>query len=216
MYIDDTDDVGINAPKPLDTASLNKGDFAQLSGSQGAKSARHAKADGRQAETHMSRRVTVILVVAVLLVIALASVLFVRVLNAPAPTEGEHQIMRMQAGPGESVAYNGSTYSLRQTNGAYSLVEAHTNGDGNEVVVGGLPGEPVAIILFDGAVLLPENLPDGTWDISVYTIGTGWSLVSGRDGSPSSGQGTITDAKLEGSELQLTVDGSVIDVPLVW
>lgn len=217
MYsIDDTDDMGVNAPTPLDTASINKGDFARLANGEGAKSARHAKLAEHKAEAGMPRRLVVILAAAVLLVIALGAVLFVRVLNAPVASNDQQQEMRTQASVDQSVTYSGSTYSLRQDNGKYSLVEAHDNGDKKEVVVGGLPGTPVGIILFDGAVLLPENLPDGTWDVSVYTVGVGWSLVGGRNGAPSGGKGTITEARLDGSKLLLTVDGSVVEVPLVW
>lgn len=217
MYsIDDTDDMGINAPTPLDTASINKGDFAQLSNGQGAKSARHAKPAGHKAETGMPRRMMVILSVAALLVIVLGVALFVRVLNTPVAANTQQQVMRTQAGVNQSVTYSGSTYSLREENGKYSLVESHADGDKKEVVVGGLPGTPVSIVLFDGAVLLPENLPDGTWDVSVYTVGVGWSTVGSRNGTPSSGQGTISEANLDGSKLLLTVDGSTVEVPLVW
>ena len=215
MYsMDDTDGLGLTAPKPLDTASMDKGSFEQLSRGQGAVRPRHAEA---QEDVRVSRRMLIAIVVASIAVVVAGVVLFARALGSAGTSTGSEQVMREQVGTDGSVTYNGTVYSLTEKDGAYSLTETRTEGEDKQVVVGGIPGTPVTLILFDGAIIIPVNMPDGTWQVGAYTIGAGgWSPVGGRDGAPSTGTGAISEAALAGSTLRLTVDGNVVEVPLVW
>jgi hypothetical protein len=64
--------------------------------------------------------------------------------------------------------------------------------------------------------VIPESLPDGTWDVLAYTIGSGWSKIMSDQKTAQTGTGTISEAHLDGSALRLVVDGSEVLVPLVW
>ena len=164
----------------------------------------------------MPRRTIVALVAGATVVIIAGIALFIWVFIAPGNTSNQTAPMRMEAAVDESVPYRDASYSLKENNGTYTLVETHTDGSGNEVVLGSLHGAPVCLVLFDGSIAVPENLPDGAWDIAAYTVGTGWGLLSNQSGEAYGGQGTISEAKLDGQTLRLVVDGQPVEVPMEW
>ena len=235
MYsLGDTDELGANAPQPIDEKSLNRGAFEKLAEGDGARQAPRSGAghsesvrSGRAGQhapsdqpAPMPKRMLIGLVIAAALVIALCVALFVRVLSAPVPGS-EHASsdpldVIVESAVGTSVSYGGSVYSLAENNGSYALMETHVEGDGQQVVVGNLPGTPVDIVLYGETVLVPENLSDGTWEVSAYTIGAGWTPIVSHDGSVVSGKGAISEATLNGSTLRLAVDGKPVEVPLEW
>ncbi len=230
MYsLDDTEGMGMDAPKPIDPELVGTGTFEKLSKEEGAVQPRRESAQKAQdgAGIPISRRMLVMLLIAAALVIALCVVLFVRVLSAPVPgsesqgsVDPASEAARMEAesaiDPGDGVLYNGSVYTLIEKDGAYALVETHVEGDGQEVVVGSLPGKPQGLFEHGGAVLIPENLSDGTWEVSAYTIGAGWSPIADHEGKAVGDKGVISEASLDGNVLRLTVDGSPVEVPLEW
>lgn len=227
MYsLDDTDGLGVNAPRPLDADTVDKGGFKTISQGDGAVRARRdASAEaGRNGSLPMPKRTLAVLAVAALAVIALCVALFVRVLSAPVPGSDvlEDDAAPVGAQDANATAQAGSSYELREDKGSYSLVEVRTEvlADGQEevqeVLLGNLPGAPVDLIMFGDTVLLPENLSDGTWEVSAYTMGSGWSPISDQSGAAVGGQGTITEAALDGTTLRLVVDGAAVEVPLEW
>lgn len=221
MYsLGDTDDLGANAPQPLDASNVDEAGLQTLGHGEGAVTARRESArtseDTPGITMSMSRR-TIIALVAAATVVVLAGVsLFIWAFSAPSHAGSQAAPMRMEANTDEAVSCRDVTYSLKEQNGAYSLVETRTGETGGEVVVGNLRGVPVRIVLFDGSVVLPENLSDGTWDIAAYTVGTGCGYLSNQEGNAYGGQGTISEARLDGSTLQLVVDGQPEEVPLEW
>lgn len=230
MYsLDDTDELGANAPKPIDTGSIDRGAFETLSRNGGAMRARReprrssaAPHDGGPRSSsgqtvRLSRRMLIGLCVAACLVIALCVTLFVRVLSAPVP--GSEELTNeaaLAAGEQEGAMSTQTSYELRENNGSYSLVELRSEGDGQGVVVGNLPGKPVGLIMYEGTALVPENLNDGTWEVSAYTIDGSWTPIAKQDGTAVGGKGTISEASLDGATLRLVVDGAEVSVPLEW
>ena len=230
MYsLDDTDELGANAPKPIDTGSIDRGAFETLSRNGGAMRARREPrrssavphdGDPRSSSgqtVRLSRRMLIGLCVAACLVIALCVTLFVRVLSAPVP--GSEELTNeaaLAAGEQEGATSTQTSYELRENNGSYSLVELRSEGDGQGVVVGNLPGKPVGLIMYEGTALVPENLNDGTWEVSAYTIDGSWTPIAKQDGTAVGGKGTISEASLDGATLRLVVDGAEVSVPLEW
>lgn len=235
MYsLDDTDELGANAPKPIDTGSIDRGAFETLSHNDGAMRARREprrSSNGRSSSAarhdagsrpssgqvvRLSRRTLIGLCVAACLVIALCVTLFVRVLSAPVPGSEELTNEAALAGEQTEAANAEITYELRENNGSYSLVELRPEGDGQGVVVGNLPGQPVDLIMYEGTALVPENLSDGTWEVSAYTIDGSWTPIAKQDGTAVGGKGVISEASLDGAALRLVVDGAEVSVPLEW
>ena len=232
MYsMDDTDELGANAPKPIDSASVDKGGFERLSRKDGAVRARRGSSPRHGAGEHvatgshaqstpmvrLSRRTLVGLVVAAVAVIVLCVALFVRVLTSPVPGS---EALSDEAVPGAAEQEESASaeigYELRESGGSYALVEVRTEGGAQEVVVGSLPGQPVDLVMYQGTILIPENLSDGTWEVSAYTNDGSWTPIASQDGQAVGGKGTISEASLDGSSLRLVVDGETVEVPLEW
>lgn len=102
-----------------------------------------------------------------------------------------------------AIEYMGETYSMVALEGTAAVVEIDENGTQRSLFV--LPGKPATMFLYDGTLLVPENLADG-WDVIAYMVGaeSQASPIVGEDGQPVKGSGEITDAHLEGSDLVVT------------
>ncbi|MBP3885560.1 MAG: hypothetical protein J6D54_11590, partial [Olsenella sp.] len=68
-----------------------------------------------------------------------------------------------------------------------------------------LEGTPVQLVLYNGALFIPENF-DGSWDILGYTMGAGSlpTQVVNASGEAITGKGQISSAALSGSNLVIT------------
>lgn len=221
LRMDDTGEIEGKAPRPIDADSVARGRFKHLQEGQGAISAssRYRTADEAQDALTLpiSKRALVLVCVAALLAIAVAVIAFVRVLDAPAPAvEQVVEPTRMAAEVDQGIVSRGVTYELVDEGGVYQLVETVSEGDDKSVPLGGLEGTPAGLILYDGAIIIPQNLDDDTWNVVAYTIGSGWSHIMDRSGDVVAGNGTVTDADLDGSVAVLTVDGTRVEVPLAW
>ena len=78
-------------------------------------------------------------------------------------------------------------------------------------------GTPVQLVLYNGALIIPENL-DGSWDVLSYTIGAGAlpTQVMGPDDNPVTGEGSIDSVKLSDPNLVVTdSSGKTTNVALV-
>ena len=222
MSVNDTEEeFGVEAPRPVDAESVARGSFKKLSHGQGAK---HAAAATRSEESEheesvpISKRTLIIVIVAAVVIIAVAVVLFIRVLDAPSrAAQNQPEVERTAVTTDQTISNRGCTYSLEQgENGVYRLLEIHSAENGQVVPLGEIKGTPVSLALFDGTILIPENLSDGSWDVPAFTIGVGWGQMKNQDGSNVGGKGTVTEARLDGSKLVVVVDGKPMDVPLTW
>lgn len=222
LHMDDTGEFGNEAPRPVDAASVERGAFAHLEEGEGAVAASSrrgaGKASAREEEApQVNKRMLAIIVAGALAVIAVVVVLFVRVLDAPAPVAEEStEAEQVAVARDETITLRGNTYELEQVEGTYVLVEVREGDGGQRVTLGEIAGEPAGLMLYDGAVIVPENLADGTWDVLSFTIGSGWSQIADQEGNALGGSGTIEEASLEGSSVLLTVDGAQTEIPLVW
>lgn len=172
----------------------------------------------RNERLQTSKRLFAILGVAALVVVLIIGFLVIRAVNSANRAQDDGgRVERTAVAPEESVSYDDYNYSVQQgDDGVYSFVR--TLGEGGEpLALFTLEGTPVQLVLCDGAYLIPENLPDGTWDVVAYTMGDGsvTSKLADADGNPVTGEGTLVSAELEGSELVLTDDaGATTRVPL--
>ena len=236
MHMEDTGELDGDAPRPVHADSVSGGAFKKLEGGEGAVSAsskkraattagghygspkHHVAADHAQDEEGqlpIDKRTLIVVVVGALVAIAVIVALFINVLNAsPAKPAQEPEAEQIAVQTDQSIQSRGATYELEQVDGKYQLKEKRDGG--KSVSLGDLPGTPAGLVLYDGAVLIPENLSDGKWDVMSYTIGSGWNQIMDRDGKAVSGEGTVDEVKLEGSTVVLTVNGSRVDVPLTW
>ena len=99
---------------------------------------------------------------------------------------------------GESVTFQGQSFSISQDGGTYSVTR-----DG--AVVFNLEGTPTGLVLYNGSLVVPENR-DGGWDVVSYMIADGSvpAYVMGAGGNAAGGSGDIQSATLDGSALKVT------------
>lgn len=216
LQTDSPDDA---APQPVDDSTAS---FERLSSNEGAVMGADAvQHDGApEDDTQHPRGFVVVLAIAVIVVIAAGFYLFAQSCSSEEPQRQEQTTTteQTQTNADESIDYRGATYALATNDsGAYVLRETN-NASGTESTVDlvELEGTPVKLVLYNGAFIMPENKGDGTWDVISYTIGSGAGPISSQDGQAYGGQGTISDVELDGSNLNLTVDGSQQVVPLEW
>ena len=233
LDLDDTEEIGGDAPRPVHADTVARGAFERLGEGQGAMSHRrgrgrmarvahgahaaHAPSEEQLDEPHFNKKMLIALIVGALAVIVLVVMLFIRVLSAPKPGTGATAVVEQTAVPAdETISYRGATYALVENVEGYALAESREGGNGQYTMLGDVPGTPVELVLFDGTLVIPENLPNGTWDVLAYTIGSGWSQIMDSQGNVQAGNGTISEAVLDGSKLRLVVDGATVEVPLTW
>lgn len=214
---EDIEELGEKAPRPLDEQTIARGSFERLSEGQGAVAARNRSAaavrepDGKE----MGRRTVIAIVAIAAVVIAICVALFVHFLDAPsAVPEEQPEAEQVAAKADDAITYRGSTYELVKGKKGYELKETKENSE--QTSLGKLDGTPVALVLYDGALLIPQNFSDGTWNVSAYTIGSGWSQIMDQEGNAVGDKGKVESATLEDTRLLLLVDGSAVEVPLVW
>ena len=114
----------------------------------------------------------------------------------------------------EGIQLGAYTYSTSQGDQGWELVRSSAGGE--TAVVAALSGTPASVCLYQGTLYIPENLPDGTWDIICYlpADGSTASQLLGGDGQPVVGSGTVTSAVVQGGSLALSGDGVSQSVPL--
>lgn len=165
-----------------------------------------------------NRRAIALLVVLTTAVILGGAYLFSRLTAGPVEEQSEEeQTEQLQTSTTDSIEYHGTTYRLTQgDDAAWHLVRQSGDEGTEEQVVGDLPGTPVTLVLYNGAIVIPENKADGTWDVMAYVFGSDCSQVVDDSGNAYTGQGTVSSATLEGSELSITTDSGTTTVPLNW
>ena len=218
--MDDTGTFGEQAPRPIDEESVARGGFDRLGEGEGAVVAKRGQpgSSAHEGGARLSKRIVAGIAVAAIVVIALVAVLFVRVLSAPVPTVHKDEPSRIAVAMDQSIAYHDVTFSLEEQDGVWRLMQTSEAPDGTStsVSLGDLSGVPAGMALFDGTLVIPLNLADGTWSVMAYASDTGWSSAMDHEGKPYGGPGVVQDMRLEGTNLQLTVDGQPVSVPLAW
>lgn len=167
---------------------------------------------------------SVLLVIAgvVGLFVILAIVAFVTFLGAqdnPQPQEPAASVeepQQVQTTADGSVTYQGISYSLEATgDGTYAVIASDSKGNKTQEFT--VSGTPVSLILYTSVIVVPENKPDGTWDVVAYTIGgdSAPMAVADSSGNAITGTGTISTATLDGSVVHVTDStGATTDVAL--
>jgi hypothetical protein len=207
------------APQPVDAETVANGTFERLEEGQGAVSA------GRRAGAHLAddkgeeldKRTITLLAAGMLVALIVVVVFVVSRLNAPAQIEEPPAVPEQTVvAKDQGVTVRGYSYRLKEKGGKYQLMEESQTSGADPVSLGDLPGTPAGMVLYDGAIIIPENLKDGTWDIMAYTIGSGWSQLMDQEGKATTGKGELTGVELNSTTLLLTVGSEHVEVPLVW
>ena len=156
------------------------------------------------------------------LFVILAIVAFVTFLGAqdnPHPQEPAASVeepQQVQTTADGSVTYQGISYSLEATgDGTYAVIASDSKGNKTQEFT--VSGTPVSLILYNSVIVVPENKPDGTWDVVAYTIGgdSAPMAVADSSGNAITGTGTISTATLDGSVVHVTDStGATTDVAL--
>lgn len=175
-------------------------------------------------EKHTSKPIVAILAVLAIVVIGLGYWLFKGVIDSQRKGSQDADSAQEQV-QGDQVTFHDDTYQLGQREGGtYYLMQtgaADSTTTGSSAVSGTVPlgdlkGTPVTLALYNGVIVIPENLSDGTWDIAAYTLGSGWSQLMDSTGAPRTGKGTISAAALDGNSLKITTDQGDQEIPLEW
>lgn len=169
-------------------------------------------------ETHTNKRVVALLVVLTLAVILGGIYVFSRL--TAGGTQGqdqEKQAEQLQVDTSDTIEYHGSTYRLEQgDDGTWHLARQSQDEGAQAQSVGDISGTPVTMVLYNGAIVIPENKSDGTWDVMAYMVGSGWSQLVDDDGNAYTGQGSVSSATLNGAQLEVTTDSGFTTIPLSW
>lgn len=230
------------APRPIGVDPAETGSFQRISSDAGARVTTRANASEtasfhlenarpmeavrmsssgrpkvahREVEVQSNRRVFIILGVAAALVVALVGSLLTRALSS-VDTSGEQTVAeQVQKAVDEPIEYRGTTYALTENGSTYALTSTSEGSEGT-AVLHELKGVPVALILYNTVFVIPENLPDGTWDLIACPLGGVAQQVTDSEQNPVTGKGEITEATLVGDEVRVvTADGTRTTVSLV-
>ncbi|MDO4807526.1 MAG: hypothetical protein Q4A07_09775 [Coriobacteriales bacterium] len=210
-----------DTPRPVDADSVARGAFARLEEGQGAVSASRRPSGGAhlsdEKPEEMDKRTLALIIsgMAVALVLVLAVV--VGMLATPAQDASEVEALgQVAVAADQSVDVHGNTYLFEEKDGKYQLLEVPPAESSQPVSLGELEGTPAGLVLYDGSIIVPQNLEGKKWNVVAYTIGSGWSPLMDKAGNVTGGKGKIGQVSLEGSTLVLTVDSERVEVPLVW
>lgn len=208
------------APQPIDPEATNS--FGTIASDEGAIMGEDAVQTDEENEDDQKpgRSFMLILAIVVAAVIAGAFYLFASSCTSekePQQQESQQSSEQTQTSSDDTIEYRGTTYSLAQNDqGKYTLSQTDQADGSQPVELGQIDGTPAKLVLYNGAIIIPETKSDGTWDVMAYTIGSGWGQLADQQGNAYSGRGSISDAQLDGSNLVLTVDGGQTTVPLEW
>ena len=153
------------------------------------------------------------LAVAIIAVVAVLLFVFSRCANSVAENPSALSLVSstrtLEADTGLAINYDGASYEFRETDGVWQLVRTAPD----EAVLIDFAGKPVKLVIYDDdTIYVPENLSDGTWDVMAYLIADDSVPVRVPDVG---GEGTLTSAKLDGSDLVVTTEaGESISIPL--
>ncbi len=234
-----------DAPRPIDVDPGETGSFRRISASEGARlttrsnagevsslrpqgtrpieavrmsSAGRPKVEHHEVEVKSNKRVFLILGLGALVVMGIVFTLLARAVSSVEEVGEKPVYEQVQATGEDGIEYRGTTYRVvEQSAGKYALVSTSEGSEGTAVLYE-LAGTPVSLVLYNTAFVIPENLPDGTWDLIAHPLGGGsvTQQVTDADGNPIVGQGQITEAKLSGDVIIVKTDsGEELTISLV-
>lgn len=234
-----------DAPRPIDVDPSETGSFRRITAEEGARvttranasetgsfrvqnarpveavrmsSAGRPKVEHHEVEVKSNKRVFIILGAAALVVVVIIGTLLARALTSVENVQDNPISEQVQATGAEGIEYRGATYALvEQPDGKQTLTSTSEGSEGAAVLCE-LPGRPVTLILYNTVFIIPENLPDGTWNIIAHPLGDGGVTqpVTDAEGNPIIGQGEIAQATLVGDAVQVvTTSGEQVTVSLV-
>ena len=234
-----------DAPRPIGVNPQETGSFRRLEATEGARlttranasdtasfvaqkarpveavrmsTAGRPKVEHRDVAVESNKRVFLVLGIAALAMVAIVGWLLTKALTSVEEVQ-EHPITEQtQAAVEEGIEYRGTTYTVvGRDGGTYALVSV-SEGSEEQAVLYELPGTPVSLILYNTVFIIPENLPDNTWDLIAHPLGGGsvTQQVTDADGNPIVGEGEISEATLSGDTIQIaTTSGESFDVSLI-
>ena len=234
-----------DAPRPIGVDPEETGSFERISAEEGARlttrvnasetasfraqkarpveavrmsTAGRPKVEHHEVEVKSNKRVFIALAVAALLVVGIVGTLFARAMLSVEQAGDKPVAEQVQAAGDEGIEYRGTTYRLTQKDGGGYALTSTSEGSEGTATLYELTGTPVTLILYNTAFVIPENLPDGTWDLIAYPLGGGsvTQQVTDADGNPIIGQGEISAATLSGDAIQIsTTAGEQVTISLV-
>lgn len=189
---------------PDSTASWRRTGLGSEMRLQGAHAPRVAH---RETKHHSDRRFVVLIILLAGILCGAGAYLVHGLLGVHKP-QGSSNTEQVQAAANQTIEYRGTAYAVRQTDtGSYEVSSRPVDADQDAATtLFSLAGNPVQLVLYNGAIIIPENLADGTWDVVAYTMGAGGlpTKVVDSQGNPVSGQGKITKVSLEAPNLVIT------------
>ena len=234
-----------DAPRPIGVDPMETGSFRRIDATEGARvttranasrtasfraqnarpaekvrmsSAGRPKVEHHDVEVQSNKRVFVALTIGALVVMGIVGTLLFRALVSVEEAGEKPVVEQMQTNVDEGIEYRGTVYSLtKQDNGTYALTSL-SEGSETPAIVCELKGTPVALVLYNTVFVIPENLPDGTWDLIAHPLGGGsmTQQVTDGEGKPIVREGEIVKASLSGdSILVTTASGEEFTVSLV-
>lgn len=189
----------------------------ETTGSMRIPSSRLPKVKRRHTRIKTDKRLFLGLAVAALAVIAVLGFVFGRAYDSTSTQQvASEQASQTQVAADGSVALGDLTYALaKQPDGKYALTRKSSSSAAD--VVFEIDGTPKALVLFNGAFFIPEDLSDGTWDVVAYMVGDGsvQTQLSDSSGNAIKGSGTVSSAQLADGRLTLVdSEGKSTSVPL--
>ena len=234
-----------DAPRPIGVDPMETGSFRRIDATEGARvttranasqtasfraqnarpaekvrmsSAGRPKVEHRDVEVQSNKRVFIALTLGALVVMSIVGTLLFRALVSVEEAGEKPVVEQMQTNVDEGIEYRGTTYALaKQENGTYALTSL-SEGSEKPAVVCELKGTPVALVLYNTVFVIPENLPDGTWDLIAHPLGGGsmTQQVTDGEGKPIVREGEITEASLSGDTVVVKLaSGEEFTVSLV-
>ncbi len=224
-----------DAPRPIGVDPQETGSFARIDASEGARvttrvnasetasfrlensrpmeavrmsSTGRPQVERHETEVKSNKRVFAILGVAALLVVCVIGWLLARALVSVEQVPEETVEEQAQATGDEGIEYRGTTYTLTaREDGTYALTSTSEGSEGVATLYE-LSGTPVTLVLYNTVFVIPENLPDGTWDLIAHPLGGGsvTQQVTDAEGNPIVREGKIAQATLVGGTIQVTLE----------
>ncbi|WP_028263666.1 hypothetical protein [Atopobium fossor] len=165
----------------------------------------------------VSRKHLLVVILAALVVVVVVIAASFMLFKKPANNSESTRVERTQASKDDVITYDDYSYATKQNDdGSYSLTRT-AQGSSEPLELFKLEGTPVGMVLYDGALIIPENLSDGSWDIVAWTMGDGSvaTKVADKDGNPVKGNGVLSKIELKDNSLVLSDDNNAsTTVPL--